>query len=210
MCTMSGNEPRGCSVGLGMMTKPMDPADLAELRGELDRGYLDAYGKTRVADLLADRDYHAQRAEHFPTVAAAMADLARTVQQIAAAAGWPADMPVEEPGELVECVAAMRSEVALLRVRVRVCAKDVPEIQPAQIVGYLVAGGWSDAHVVARDGQPLWTVMLKNDRGLDVPMLPDAVDYRGIVARIANELAMKEGGSALDILDAMAAMEVDA
>lgn len=92
--------------------KPINPERIAWLRdSSTGSGEYDGF----VAELLADRDYHAQRAEHFSTVAAVMADMAKNLQQVAVAAGWPEDMPVEEPGELVECVAELRELAELGR-----------------------------------------------------------------------------------------------
>jgi hypothetical protein len=167
-----------------MKAEPMDPERLADVRRRIACGRVP---ERWYADLLADRDYHAQRADDAESEAN--------------------DQRAETTRCLMRALGA-EAEVARLRARVRAESKDIPEILPSQIVGYLIAAGWRDAHVVSRDGAPLWTVMLKGDRGLDVPMLPGAVDYRRIVAGIVNEMAAKDGRAPLDILDEMAAMEV--
>lgn len=65
--------------------------------------------------LLADRDFQAQRAEHFPTIAGAMAEMASGLQRVAVAAGWPADQPVEDSCELAESVAELRQQAEIGR-----------------------------------------------------------------------------------------------
>jgi hypothetical protein len=168
--------------------KPMDPERLAHLRGLSDPlCFTSAFQADIVAELLTDRDYHAQRAEHFTTISCVMASMAGSIQEIARAAGWPEDVPVEDPGELVESVAQLRAEAARLRARVRVEAEDVER------------AGVTRAHAIAWAGQHEGVCNLFNDSEA-----PWVIASR---IQIAASFYNRPG---LDILDEMAAMEVPA
>jgi hypothetical protein len=95
--------------------RPMDPERLALFRERYsEKGWLipNAEARDFVMELLAHADYHEERADRATAVVRMMAESA---QAVARAAGWPDDMPVEEPAALVESVAGLRQQAEIGR-----------------------------------------------------------------------------------------------
>jgi hypothetical protein len=88
-----------------------------------------------------------------------------------------------------------------------VIAIDVDGIDPSQVVGYMVAAGWTVCSGPAAASN-IWTTMRRGRNGQDVPMMSGASDYTRALARMVNELAEVEERPGLDIVDAIRATEV--
>ena len=175
-----------------MTGKPMDPERLAYVRDLLYAGI--TIGPEIPSELLADRDYHAQRADdaeaEVMTATAGLVSNANAVREQHAAR-----------------VDRLLGEIERLRARATVLASDVEGIQPSQVVGHMVAAGWvKDRLIITHEWK--WYVMRRGASGLDVPTLVDAPDYPTVLARLFNDLATIEGRPGLDIVDAIRATEV--
>jgi hypothetical protein len=146
----------------------MDPERLADLRRRIACGRVP---ERWYADLLADRDYHAQRAGDL-----AHALIATNHERLAA-----------------------QGEVARLRARVRVEAEDVERVgvTRAKVRAWLLVHDLlSEPHTVQGERWAGYGYLHHSDRTKD------------IANAIANR-ARQLGRPGLDILDEMAAMEVD-
>lgn len=159
--------------------KPMDPERLADVRRWIAGGWTPLPRETE-AELLADRDYQAQRAEEWERKAVGLgADaLAETVR--------------------------LKDEIARLRSRVRVEAEDVERagVTWAHVAAWLRANGWS-----AGEAGAYYAVWHLGEGCVSVSVHPDHSSSRE-AARSINVIALETARSGLDILDEMARMEV--
>lgn len=173
-------------------TKPMDPKRLADMRARLAMHGLVGNAKTRnlCAELLADRDYHAQRADE-------------------------AERERDEARQLADdATALLAAEVRRLRARVRVEAEDVERagVTRAHLEAWLRANQWapttesgwkgfSDGSTVSTQ---TWRPAPYNARGVTIEEWDRAEAVVNSIRTMAYHLARP----GLDILDEMAAMEL--
>jgi hypothetical protein len=181
--------------------KPMDPERLAHLRGLSDPlCFTSAFQADIVAELLADRDYHARISATFE------AERDDAMQH----RGW-LEQRRREDGEQLD---ALRAEVARLRARVRVEAEDVERAGAmwGRVVSWLLANGWEQqkgrglAHH-AGGSFVHWKRKVQRWVAADVVCVYEH-EHGESIANTVNSLARHHGRPGLDILDEMAAIEV--
>jgi hypothetical protein len=185
-----------------MTGKPMDPARLALLRRTTQL----AKHKTLIDELLADRDYHAQRAEELQRRSESLCEVEAALRY--ASHSIPA---IRDRGPC-EAIGVLSAEVARLRARVRVEAEDVGRagVTRAHVEAWLRASGWAQS--ATEDGwhsewgrSAIWRIAPYDPRGVQVY----ETDDREAIVRAVRSVAHHFDKPGLDILEEMAAMAVE-
>jgi hypothetical protein len=181
-----------------MTGKPMDPERLSIARSML--AHVVPHGvvsEAFAAELLADRDHHAQRADEILHRSESLCEVEAALRY--ASHSIPA---IRDLGPC-EAIGALTTEVARLRARVRVEAEDVERagVTREHVEAWLRANGW---HFKCADGSG-WVTYVAPD-GLDADLWNTR--FGSPVEHTVMFIADHVQRPTFHILDEMAAMEV--
>jgi hypothetical protein len=175
-----------------MTGKPMDPERLARMREHAGQVQRSTFPKHEVAELLADRDYHAQRA-----------DDAERDARVERATREATDAQFCRTLDALDARDHGNDNTLPSSARVRVEAEDIERVGVTrhQIEAWLHANRWRNSRRTYSDGTSHW---LYGDGGTNVLACSDVaqtVHTFGVLVYIHRR-------PGLDILDEMAALEV--